>query len=100
VNRIGSSGQVAPPAAPERVYFSNQAGFFSAFAAYGVVAGVTAIVVRGLPLPDPSNPFRLAMVVLLLIAMRSTSERVHSVVLGLSASLLVVFISVFHFRLE
>jgi hypothetical protein len=40
------------------------------------------------------------MVVLLLIAMRSVSERVHAVVLGVSASLLLVFISLFHFRLE
>jgi hypothetical protein len=81
-------------------YFSNRAGFFGTFAAYGVVAAVTAIVVRGLPLLDLSNLFRLAMVVLLLIAMRSTSERVHAVILGVSASLLVVFISLFHFRLE
>jgi hypothetical protein len=57
-------------------------------------------VVRGLPLLDPSNLFRLAMVVLLLTAMRSTSERVHAVILVVSASLLVVFISLFHFRLE
>jgi hypothetical protein len=84
----------------KKYYFSNRAGFFGTFAAYGVLAAVTAIVVRGLPLLDPSNLFRLAMVVLLLIAMRSTSERVHAVVLGLSASLLVGFVSLFHFRLE
>jgi hypothetical protein len=83
-----------------KYYFSNRAGFFGTFAVYGIVAAVTAIVVRGLPLLDPSNFFRLAMVVLLLIAMRSISERVHAVVLGLSASLLAVFISLFHFRLE
>ena len=83
-----------------KYYFSNRTGFFGTFALYGAVAAITAIVVRGLPLLDPSNLFRLAMVVLLLIAMRSTSERVHAVVLGLSASLLVVFISLFHFRLE
>jgi hypothetical protein len=81
-------------------YFSNRAGFFGTFAAYGVVAAITTIVVRGLPLLDPSNLFRLAMVVLLLTAMRSASERVHAVILGVSASLLVVFISLFHFRLE
>jgi hypothetical protein len=81
-------------------YFSNRTGFFGAFALYGAVAAITAIVVRGLPLLDPSNLFRLAMVVLLLVAMRSASERVHAVVWGLSASLLVVFISLFHFRLE
>jgi hypothetical protein len=81
-------------------YFANRTGFFGAFALYGAVAALTAVVVRGLPLLDPSNLFRLAMVVLLLIAMRSSSERVHAVVLGLSASLLIVFISLFHFRLE
>lgn len=84
----------------KKYYFSNRTGFFGTFALYGAVAAITAIVVRGLPLLDPSNLFRLAMVVLLLIAMRSASERVHTVVFGLSASLLVVFISLFHFRLE
>jgi hypothetical protein len=83
-----------------KYYFSNRRGFFGTFALYGAVAAITAIIVRGLPLLDPSNLFRLAMVVLLLIAMQSASERVHAVVLGLSASLLVVFISLFHFRLE
>ena len=83
-----------------KYYFSNRTGFFGAFALYGAVAGITALVVRGLPLLDPSNLFRLAMVVLLIIAMRSASERVHAAVFGLSASLLVAFISLFHFRLE
>lgn len=83
-----------------KYYFSNRTGFFGTFALYGAVAAITAIVVRGLPLLDPSNLFRLAMVVLLLIAMRSASERVHTVVFGFAASLLVVFISLFHFRLE
>jgi hypothetical protein len=83
-----------------KYYFANRTGFFGTFALYGAVAAITAIVVRGLPLLDPSNLFRLAMVVLLLIAMRSVSERVHAVVLGVSASLLLVFISLFHFRLE
>jgi hypothetical protein len=83
-----------------KYYFSNRRGFFGTFALYGAVAAITAIIVRGLPLLDPSNLFRLAMVVLLLIPMQSASERVHAVVLGLSASLLVVFISLFHFRLE
>jgi hypothetical protein len=81
-------------------YFANRTGFFGAFALYGAVAALTAVVVRGLPLMDLSNLFRLAMVVLLLIAMRSASERVHGVLLGLSAVLLAAYISLFHFRLE
>lgn len=84
----------------KKYYFSNRTGFFGAFALYGAVAALTAVVVRGLPVLDPSNLFRLAMVGLLLIAMRSASERVHAVVLGLSASLLIVFIGLFQFRLE
>lgn len=83
-----------------KYYFSNRTGFFGALALYGAVAAITAIVVRGLPLLDPSNLFRLAMVVLVLIAMRSGSERVHAAILVVSAGLLVVFISLFHFRLE
>jgi hypothetical protein len=83
----------------KKFYFANRGGFFGTFALYGVLAGVTAVVVRGLPLLDPSNLFRLAMVVLLLIAMRSASERVHAVVFGLCASLLLVFIFLFHLRL-
>lgn len=47
-------------------YFSNRAGFFGAFALYGAVAMLTAVVVRGLPLLDSSNLFRIAMVALLL----------------------------------
>jgi hypothetical protein len=56
-------------------------------------------MVRGLSVLDPSHLFRLTLVVLSLIAMRSASERVHTVVLGLCAILLLVFIALFHFRL-
>ena len=81
-------------------YFSNRSGFFGAFALYGAVAAVTAVVVRGLPLLDLSNVFRIAMVALLLTAMRSASERVHAIVFALSTGLLALFIVLFHFRLE
>jgi len=79
--------------------FANRTGFFGAFALYGALAGLTAIMVRGLSVLDPSHLFRLTLVVLSLIAMRSASERVHTVVLGLCAILLMVFIALFHFRL-
>jgi hypothetical protein len=80
-------------------YFANRTGFFGAFALYGTPAGLTAIMVRGLSVLDPSHLFRLTLVVLSLIAMRSASERVHTVVLGLCAIQLLVFIALFHFRL-
>jgi hypothetical protein len=80
-------------------YFANRAGFFGTFAFYGVLAGLTAILVRGLPILDPSNLVRLAMVLLLLIAMRSTKERVHAIVLALGITLMLVFIVLFQFRL-
>ena len=80
-------------------YFSTRGGFFGTFALYGILAGVTAVVVRGLALLDPSNLFRLAMVLLLLIAMRSGSERVHAVVLTLCALLMLAFIYLFQLRL-
>jgi hypothetical protein len=80
-------------------YFANRVGFFGTFALYGVLAGLTAVTVRGLPLLDRSNLFRLAMVFFMLLAMRSTSERVHTVVLILSAILMFVFILFFQPRL-
>jgi hypothetical protein len=80
-------------------YFANRTGFSGAFALYGALAGLTAIMVRRLSVLDPSHLFRLTLVVLSLIAMRSASERVHTVVLGLCAILLMVFIALFHFRL-
>lgn len=77
-------------------YFSSRVGFFGTFALYGVLAGLTAVIVRGLAWLDASNVFRLAMVLLLLIALRSGSERVHAVVLILSAILMLAFIFLFH----
>ena len=88
-----------PAADMKAYYFSIRAGFFGTFALLGVLAGLTASVVRGLPVLDPSNLFRLALVVLSLIVMRSASERVHAAVWALSAGLLVVFIVLFQFRL-
>jgi hypothetical protein len=64
-----------------------------------VLAGLTAVAVRGLALLELSNLFRLMMVVLLLIAMRSASERVHAVVWTLCAVLMLAFIFLFQFRL-
>jgi hypothetical protein len=64
-----------------------------------VLVHAAGVVVRGLPLLDPADPFRLAVVVLLLIAMRSASERVHAVVFTLCAIVIVAFIALFHLRL-
>ncbi len=80
-------------------YFSNRTGFFGTFAAYAVLAGLTAMVVRGLPLLDPSNFFRVGMVLLMVVAMRTASARVHAVLFAVSASLLLAFIVLFQFRL-
>lgn len=80
-------------------YFSNRTGFFGTFAAYAVLAGLTAMVVRGLPVLDPSNFFRVGMVLLMLVAMRSSSARVHTVLFAIAATLLLAFILLFQFRL-
>ena len=80
-------------------YFSSRVGFFGTFALQIVLAHAAGVVVRGLPLLDPADPLRLAMVALLLIAMRSTSERVHAVVLTLFVIAMVAFITLFHIRL-
>lgn len=80
-------------------YFANRAGFFGIFAFYGLLAGLTAILVRGLPVLDTSNLLRLAMVLLLLIAMRSTKELVHATVFALGITLMLVFIVLYQFRL-
>jgi hypothetical protein len=88
-----------PVANYKEYFFSSRVGFFGTFALQIVLAHTAGVVVRGLPLLDPSNLFRLATVVLLLIAMRSTSERVHAVVLTLCAIVMVAFITLFHVRL-
>lgn len=80
-------------------YFANRTGFFGTLALYGVLAGLTAMAVRGLPLFDPSNLFRLTLVALAIVGMRSASERVHAVVLALSTGLMILFVSLFHFRI-
>jgi len=80
-------------------YFSSRFGFFGTFALQVVLAHAAGVIVRGLPLLDHSDPFRLATVVLLLIAMRSTSERVHTVVFVLCALVIVAFTALFHLRL-
>jgi hypothetical protein len=80
-------------------YFSNRVGFFGIFALYGVLAIVTASLVRDLPVLDPTNIFRLALVLLTLVLARSSSERVHGTVLILCAGLLVTFILLYQSRL-
>ena len=80
-------------------YFSSRVGFFGTFAVQLVLAHAAGVIVRRLPLVDPSDPFRLAMVVLLLVAMRSASARVHAVVLALFAIVIVAFVTFFHLHL-
>lgn len=88
-----------PVVSYKEYYFSSRVGFFGTFALQVVLAHAAGVVVRGLPLLDPSDPFRLATVGLLLIAMRSRSERVHAVVLTLCAIVIGTFITLFHSRL-
>ncbi len=83
----------------QEYYFSSRSVFFGTFALQVVLAHAAGVVVRDLPLLDPSDPFRLAIVVLLLIAMRSPSPRVHAVVLTLCALVLVAFVTRFPLRL-
>ena len=81
-------------------YFSSRVGFFGIFALQLVLVHGAGVIVRRLPLLDPSDPFRMAMLVLLLIAMRSASPRVHAVVLTLFAIAIVAFVMLFHLRLD
>ena len=80
-------------------FFATRVGFFGTFAAVVVVAHAAGVIIRQLPLLDPSDPFRLALVVLAVIGMRSRSERVQAVVLVLCATVIVSFIALFHLRL-
>jgi hypothetical protein len=94
---------IPDPAEPvtdlKEYYFSNRVGFFGIFALYGVLAAVTAALVRDLPVLDPTNIFRLALVLLMLVLARSTSERVHGAVLILCAGLMLTFILLHQFHL-
>jgi hypothetical protein len=83
----------------KQYYFSNRAGFFGTLALYGVLAGLTAIVIRGLPLFDPSNLFRLVLVTLAIFLTRTGNERVHIGVFATCAVLMLAFILLFHFRI-
>jgi hypothetical protein len=80
-------------------YYANRAGFFGTFATYAFVAGLTAMIVRDLPFTDPSNLFRVGMVALMLVGMKSASAKVHAAVFGVSAILMIAFISFYQFRL-
>lgn len=81
-------------------FFANRVGFFGTLALYGVMAGITAVVVRGLPAFDSSNGVRAGMVALLLIGARTDSERIHTILVVLTAVLLLLYIGLFHFRLS
>ena len=80
-------------------YFANRAALFGTFAVCGVLTSVTATLVRGLALSDSSNFFRLGLVLLMLVAMRASTERIHAVVLSLCTGLLVLFVTLYHSRL-
>jgi len=56
-------------------------------------------VVRDLRILDASNLFRVATVLLLIVAMRSASERVHAALFAISVILMVAFVGLFQFRL-
>jgi hypothetical protein len=80
-------------------YFANRAGIFGTFAIYMVLAGVAAVLVRDLPVTDPSNLLRLATILLMVVAMRSTHVRVHTAVFVLASVLMLGFILLFQYRL-
>lgn len=83
-----------------REYFiSNRVGFFGTFAVYAILAGLTAILVRGLPVTDVSNVFRIGMVLLMIVGMRSTSARAHTALFVIAAAMMLAFIFTFQFRL-
>lgn len=88
-----------PVTSMKEYYFANRVALFATFALCGVLAAATAAFVRGLPWSDPSHLFRLALVLLMLIVMRSASERVHAIILFLSAGMMLMFIFLYHFRL-
>lgn len=80
-------------------FFANRAGFFGAFAIYAVLAGLTAMVVRGMPVTDPSNAFRLGMLAVMIVGMRSTSARVQAAVFATAAAMFAAFVAFFQFTL-
>ena len=80
-------------------YFANRSGFFGTFAAYVITAGLTAIIVRGMPVTDSSNLFRLGTVILMLVGRRSASAKIHTALFIVSALMMIAFIAAYHFRL-
>ena len=93
-------GPSDPVTSLKEYYFANRGALFGTFALCGVLAAATAAFVRGLPWSDPSNLFRLALVLLMLIATRSASVRVHAVILFLCAGMMLLFIFSYQFRLS
>jgi len=57
------------------------------------------MVVRGMPVRDPSNLFRVGMLAVMVTGMRAASPRIHAVLFVLGAALFVVFVAFFQFRL-
>jgi hypothetical protein len=80
-------------------YYANRRGFFGAFAAALFLASCSAWLLRGVPLLDPSMGLRALALILLLAAMHSRSERAHTVIFALAATILAVFIARYSFTL-
>jgi hypothetical protein len=81
-------------------YYANRTGFFGAFAAALFLASSNAYLLRGVPLLDPSMGLRLVALLLLLAAMRSSSERAHTVIFALVTAVLIVFSAGYALRLS
>lgn len=88
-----------PVTSYKEYFFATRVGFFGTFAAVVLLAHVAGVVVRQLPALDPSDGFRAALIVLSVIGMRSTDERVHAVIFVSCAAVIVSFIAFFHLRL-
>lgn len=88
-----------PVTSLKEYYFANRVALFGTFALCGVLAGATAVFVRGLPWSDPSHLFRLVLVLLTLVGMRSTREPVHAIILFIAIAMILAFIVSYHFRL-
>jgi uncharacterized membrane protein YozB (DUF420 family) len=52
-----------------------------------------------MPVTDSSNLFRLGMVVLMVIGMRSANARVHAALFVTASLLMLAFITLYQFRL-
>jgi hypothetical protein len=57
------------------------------------------MLVRGLPVTDGSNLFRVGLLLLCLIGMRSASERVHAAIAVFAGAMMLAFVLAFQVRL-